>query len=139
VSSSRWPRTGTARGLNQTYRNILHNADDYPDPQRFDPERYLTPDGQIDPSVRDPRSACFGFGRRICPGRFFADSSLFIKVATLLSTVDIIRAKDAQGNEIVPDVDMTSGILSHPKPFPWAVRLRRPQVNDLLVDHVQAQ
>jgi cytochrome P450 len=55
-------------------RSILHNAEDYPDPERFNPERYLTQDGQLDPSVRDPRTACFGFGRRICPGQHIANT-----------------------------------------------------------------
>jgi cytochrome P450 len=82
--------------------------------------------------VRDPRTACFGFGRRICPGRFFADTSLFITVATLLATVNVVRAKDEQGNEIVPEVDVTGGGLSHPKPFPWAVCARSPHAEDLL-------
>jgi hypothetical protein len=84
--------------------------------------------------VRDPRTACFGFGRRICPGRFLADASLFLTVSTLLATANIVRAKDAQGNELIPDVDVTSGALSHPKPFPWAIELRRPHIDDLFVD-----
>jgi cytochrome P450 len=113
-------------------RSILHNATDYPDPERFHPDRYLTPDGQLDPTVRDPRTACFGFGRRVCPGRFFADASLFITVSTLLATVNVVRAKDAQGHEIVPDVAVTSGVLSYPKPFPWAVQSRGPHADDLL-------
>jgi hypothetical protein len=60
--------------------------------------------------------------------------SLFATVATLLATVDVVRAKDAQGNEIVPDVDVTSGLLSHAKPFPWAVRSRNRQADVLLVN-----
>jgi hypothetical protein len=95
-------------------RAILHNAEDYPEPDTFKPERYLTADGKIDPNVRDPRTACFGFGRRICPGRH------------------IVRAKDAQGNEIIPDIDVTSGLLSHPKPFAWSVRPRSAHAEELV-------
>jgi cytochrome P450 len=111
---------------------MMRNADDYPEPERFNPERYLNADGEIDSKVRDPRTAVFGYGRRICPGRFFADTSLFLSVATLLATVDVVRAKDARGNEIVPVVDSTGGALSHPKPFPWAVRPRSAQATELL-------
>jgi hypothetical protein len=53
-------------------------------------------------------------------------------VMTLLATVDIVRAKDVQGNEIVPKVVVTSGVISHPKPFPWAVRPRSRHAEELL-------
>ena len=42
---------------------MLHNPEDYPDPYAFKPERYIE-DGKIDPSVRDPLTIAFGFGRR---------------------------------------------------------------------------
>jgi hypothetical protein len=115
-------------------RAILHNPEDYPDPEVFNPSRYLTPEGALDPSVRDPGTACFGFGRRACPGRHIATASLFAMVSTLLATVDIVRAKDAEGNEMVPVVDVTSSVASHPKPFPWAVRRRSQQAEALLSD-----
>jgi cytochrome P450 len=123
--------------LSSLDRAILHDPKDYPDPETFNPSRYLTQDGTLDPSVRDPRTACFGFGRRICPGRHLADASLFAAVCTLLATVDIVRPKDADGKEIVPQVDVTSGILSHPKPFPWAAHPRSRHA-ELLLSHALA-
>jgi hypothetical protein len=53
-------------------------------------------------------------------------------ISTLLATVDIVRAKDAQGKEIIPEVDVTSGALSHPKPFPWSTRLRSTHAMEML-------
>jgi cytochrome P450 len=94
----------------------------------------LTPDGHLNPSIRNPRTACFGFGRRICPGQHIVDMSLYMTVVTVLATLDIVRAKDAQGHEIIPDVEVTSGLLSHPKPFPWAVRARGRHAMDLLAN-----
>lgn len=44
-------------------RAILHDEAVYPDPFKFNPERFLK-DGQLDPSVPDP-AAAFGFGRRV--------------------------------------------------------------------------
>ena len=44
-------------------RAILHNPEDYPDPEVFNPERFIK-DDQIDPNVRDPTTIAFGFGRR---------------------------------------------------------------------------
>lgn len=120
-------------------RSILHNPEDYPDPETFNPARYLTPDGKLDPSVRDPRTACFGFGRRVCPGRNLADASLYANVVTALATIDIVRAKDGNGKEIVPEVEQMSGLLSHPKPFEWAARPRSRRAEELLSSPVVAK
>ena len=47
-----------------TYRRaILHNPEQYPEPEEFKPERFLK-DGVLDPTVQDPNSAAFGYGRR---------------------------------------------------------------------------
>jgi cytochrome P450 len=119
-------------------RAILHNPKDYPDPDVFNPSRYLTPDGTFDPSVRDPATACFGFGRRTCPGRHVATASLFAVVSTLLASVEIVRAKDAEGIEIMPVVDVTGGLLSHPKPFPWAARPRSQHAEEMLSNALAA-
>ena len=42
---------------------MLHNSHLYPEPTEFRPERFLTREGkQIE---QDPRTICFGFGRRL--------------------------------------------------------------------------
>ncbi|KAF7791179.1 hypothetical protein EIP86_002190 [Pleurotus ostreatoroseus] len=43
--------------------SMSHNVVDYPNPDVFNPERFLTADGQIDPKIRDPDTHVFGFGR----------------------------------------------------------------------------
>jgi cytochrome P450 len=45
------------------HRGILHDPKEYPNPEVFRPERFLNPDGTLNPSVRDPAVAAFGFGR----------------------------------------------------------------------------
>jgi len=50
-------------------RSILHDAEQYPDPEAFKPERWLMEDKDIEggyrlnPDVPDP-TCSFGFGRR---------------------------------------------------------------------------
>ena len=45
-------------------RGISRDKHIYPDPETFNPERFLTEDGKIDPSVKDPELMVFGSGRR---------------------------------------------------------------------------
>lgn len=44
-------------------REMLHNPEEYPQPEAFLPERYIK-DGEINPDVRHPGDILFGFGRR---------------------------------------------------------------------------
>jgi cytochrome P450 len=107
---------------------LLHDPEVYPNPEQFMPERYLDrlPSGawSTRADVRDPRDFCFGFGRRICPGLHIAEQSLFAMVATVLQTLSIGRSKDVDGNEILPQPDAGSGLLSHPKPFDYTIGMR---------------
>jgi Cytochrome P450 len=41
----------------------LHDREVFNNPEEFQPERYLK-DGKLNPDVRDPDCAAFGFGRR---------------------------------------------------------------------------
>lgn len=43
---------------------MLHNPEDYPEPDEFRPERFIGLNGKIDSTVRDPATLAFGFGRR---------------------------------------------------------------------------
>ncbi|KAI0683658.1 cytochrome P450 [Cerioporus squamosus] len=93
---------------------IAHDPRHYPDPFEFRPERYLTDAGTLRPDVLDPRSFMFGYGRRICPGRHFSESSLFITIACVLHTF-VIHAGAEQEK---PD------IFSCPKTFDCNVHVR---------------
>jgi hypothetical protein len=70
----------------------------------------LTADGKLNPAVKDPE-AVWGFGRRICPGRKLATSSLFITIASVLATFEISPAVDKNGRTIEPSGEYGSGML----------------------------
>jgi len=92
-------------------RSILHDPETYKDPLAYNPDRFLK-DGEIDPTVRDPTVAAFGFGRRICLGRFLAENSLFIFICHILTVYDIRPGLDDDGRELDIMPEMTSGLLS---------------------------
>lgn len=91
---------------------MLYNENIYPNPSQFNPERYLTADGQLDATIRNPELAAFGFGRRICPGRYMAMSSSWIIIASILAMFDIGKSVDEDGAYIDPSGEFTpSGTL----------------------------
>ncbi|RUS26146.1 cytochrome P450 [Jimgerdemannia flammicorona] len=75
----------------------------YPDPYMFKPERHLDEDAG---NVR--QHYAFGAGRRICPGSFLAEKSLFSVIAHIVQAFRIEPPLDAQGNPLeVPLSDIT--------------------------------
>lgn len=92
------------------FRAILHDETVYPDPLAFNPDRFMK-DGKINPDVRNPAVAAFGFGRRICPGRYMAYDSMWIAIASTLATFNITKAKREDGTPITPSGDYEWGFL----------------------------
>lgn len=90
--------------------------------ETFRPERFLKrievigPEGEahikevLNPAIPYP-SMAFGFGRRICPGRQLAYSTLWIGVATMLQVVSIVKVKNENGEEVMPEVEYKSGLV----------------------------
>ncbi|KAH9889918.1 cytochrome P450 [Cubamyces lactineus] len=98
--------------------SVMHNPKIYPNPHQFIPDRFIR-DGKLDTSVLDPASEIFGFGRRqahpICPGRYFADSTLFITVACALHVFNIGPPLDETGCPIKVELQPSHGFLSYPE------------------------
>ena len=91
----------------------------YHEPEAFKPERFMAPHNE--PYATN---VTFGFGRRICPGRLLADSSLFLTFAQSLAVFNIKKAVDGQGTEIEPEHGFMPGIIAHPAPFKVRVEPR---------------
>ncbi|KAJ7507105.1 cytochrome P450 [Mycena galericulata] len=107
---------------------ISHDEQVFPDPFAFKPERFLNKESQ----VPDPSTIAFGWGRRICPGRFLAENSLWLHVATILACFDISPAIGADGNKIIPPREYTSGMASRPLPFPCSISPRSAAAVELI-------
>ncbi|KAG0702309.1 cytochrome P450 [Suillus ampliporus] len=108
---------------------MLNDPRTYANPSEFNPERFLSQDDK-EPET-DPRTICFGFGRRICPGLHLADASVWISAAMTLAAFDISKAVE-NGVEITPEVDPSSGTISHPKPFKCSIKPRSAKALELI-------
>ncbi|KAK7472778.1 hypothetical protein VKT23_000886 [Stygiomarasmius scandens] len=98
--------------------NIYAMLQDCSNPRTFCPERHLEGD------LIHPQELIFGFGRRRCPGRHFADIGVWLVVANLVASVDISKAKNERGEELNPEVAFTAGFVRHPKNFPCQITAR---------------
>ncbi|KAF9522294.1 cytochrome P450 [Crepidotus variabilis] len=114
---------------------MLHDESVYPSPFLFKPERFMNGDA-LNPDVKDPDHACFGFGRRICAGRFVAFPSIWITIASLIYVFEIEREVDENGCEIDPQPEYTSGIVVSPKPFPCNIKPRSPDFVQLIRENL---
>ncbi|KIJ32571.1 hypothetical protein M422DRAFT_184313 [Sphaerobolus stellatus SS14] len=117
-------------------RTILHNEDDFgPNPERFNPDWFLDP-SQL---VHDPAmSGSFGYGRRICPGHFMAENSLFIIIASILQMSKISCPKDTAGNKELMEYDFISSFFSFPKEFKCNITPRSKEVEKLIISAASA-
>ncbi|KAI0092432.1 CyP450 monooxygenase [Irpex rosettiformis] len=111
--------------------HILRDPKEYPDPERFYPDRFMK-DGALNPDVRDPSTVAFGFGRRICPGRHLAKDNAFLTMASALHVFDILPAVDENGKQLDPTVQMTTGLLSCPDRFNYTLRPRSEAAERLI-------
>ncbi|GLB38280.1 putative cytochrome p450 [Lyophyllum shimeji] len=110
-------------------RGMTWDEDVYADPFSFDPTRFSPkPIGRGEPLP----GGTWGFGRRICPGRYFADASLWIAMATMLHTLHMSKDVDNDGKEITPQVTFTTSLASRPSPFPCRIRPRSAAMLSLL-------
>ncbi|KAG1815024.1 cytochrome P450 [Suillus subaureus] len=108
---------------------MLNDPQTYANPSEFNPERFLAKDGK-EPET-DPRTVCFGFGRRLCPGLHLADASIWIFTAMSLAVFDVSKVVE-NGVEVTPEVDPSSGLISaldihtrsHPKAFKCSIEAR---------------
>lgn len=113
---------------------FLHDPEVYPEPSSFSPERFLEPRHEPDPADH-----AFGYGRRVCPGRYLGTESLYITISRLLAVFDFEKAVDDQGKELDVHVEALAGLISHPAPYPFVIKARSAAhaalIRSVEVDH----
>ncbi|KAJ6552768.1 cytochrome P450 [Mycena capillaripes] len=100
---------------------MTHDPDRYANPMVFDPSRFIATSTKS--AEQDPTKICFGYGRRICPGRLLADSTVFMACSAILAVFNISKAHE-NGVVIEPPVGQTAGTISHPLHFKCSVEPR---------------
>jgi cytochrome P450 len=73
----------------------------YSNPASFDPDRYDS--GEPLPMGH------FGFGRRVCPGRFLADNGVWAMAVAMLHSLRFAKKVGPDGEIIEPRVVFTNG------------------------------
>lgn len=95
----------------------------------FRPERFIaTATHTAEP---DPRTYTFGFGRRVCPGRYVADNALFITIAQSLAVFNIKKAVE-NGKTVDPKLQFEPGVVSHPVPYRTSITPRSEKHGELI-------
>ncbi|KIK94268.1 hypothetical protein PAXRUDRAFT_12143 [Paxillus rubicundulus Ve08.2h10] len=121
---------------------ILRDERTYTNPLEFRPERFLGDN----PEPR-PGNACFGFGRRRCPGKlvdsastsdsepfpgyFLGHSALWLICAQALGAFDISKPVE-NGAEIVPEFNLVGEIIVHQAPFRCSIKPRSLEAEALV-------
>ena len=77
----------------------------------LDNDHFLNDDGSLKPGPDDVEHIVYGFGRRICVGRYFADTSVWSVIAKVLAVFKILRPLDGNGVEMGVEPRFSTGIL----------------------------
>ncbi|PAV17233.1 cytochrome P450 [Pyrrhoderma noxium] len=76
---------------------------------------------------------------RICPGRHFAENSVFIGIASMLASFNFEKAIGEDGKSITPEVVYTTDFNRHPLPFKCSITPRNNEIVALVKQTVEME
>ena len=96
---------------------VHHDPVQFPEPEKFDPERHLDDNGKF---VKSNRIIPFSIGSRNCLGENLAKSEVFLFIVTTLQKFEVLPNSYAA----VPSMEGVSGVVNTPPKYQIVMKER---------------
>jgi len=70
----------------------------------------------MDSEAASQVDAVFGFGRRVCPGKAFAEANVWLLMANIVATMTIEKRVDETGQPITPNPEYIGSFVRYAYP-----------------------
>ncbi|KAF5384030.1 hypothetical protein D9757_006947 [Collybiopsis confluens] len=112
-----------------------------PDAHIFKPERHLDIEGNLKPALPGTKNEghhTFGFGRRICVGRYLANNSLYIDIASILWFFTIHPPVHSDGTAVkLTEETVNEGLVVRPLHYNYSFKPRLAEGPKFLEDSLE--
>ncbi|KAI0768402.1 cytochrome P450 [Irpex lacteus] len=113
-------------------QSMVWDENKFHSPQQFKPERFLPkPEGA---GEELNMSTIFGWGRRICPGRYLAEKSLWSAAAKILAVFAISAREGGGTGASKPEITFKTILTRHTEPFECDILPRDEKARALILN-----